>query len=194
MSDETTITTNRASDQRSDGLEEATLGGGCFWCVEAVFDRLKGVVSVDPGYAGGHVPNPSYQQVCTDTTGHAEVARIVFDPKQLSYADLLRVFFATHDPTTLNRQGADVGRQYRSVIFPQSDEQRRTAEEIIREVTAEKLYDHPIVTTIEPYTVFYPAENYHKDYFANHPDAPYCAMVIAPKVAKFRQKFADRLK
>lgn len=192
MSDETTTTT-QPSGQTS-GLEEATLGGGCFWCVEAVFDNLRGVVSVDPGYAGGHVANPTYQQVCTDTTGHAEVARIVFDPQELSYADLLRVFFATHDPTTLNRQGADVGKQYRSVIFPQSDEQRRTAEEIIREVTAEQLYDNPIVTTIEPYTVFYPAENYHKDYFLNHPDAPYCAAVIAPKVAKFRKKFAERLK
>jgi peptide-methionine (S)-S-oxide reductase len=195
MSDETDAlqTDGQASEQAS-GLETATLGGGCFWCLEPIFDNLRGVVSVKPGYAGGHVVNPTYQQVCGGATGHAEVAQIVFDPHEVSYSDLLHVFFATHDPTTLNRQGADVGEQYRSVILPHSDEQRRIAEEVIREVTAQRLYDRPIVTTIEPYTVFYPAEDYHRQYFANHPEAPYCSVVIAPKVAKFRKKYAERLK
>lgn len=182
------------TDAQANGLETATLGGGCFWCLEPIFESLRGVVSVKPGYAGGHVANPSYQQVCAGTTGHAEVAQIVFDPKQVSYSDLLHIFFATHDPTTLNRQGADVGEQYRSVILPHTDEQRATAEAVIRELTEQRLYDRPIVTTIEPFTVFYPAENYHEHYFATHPDAPYCAMVIAPKVAKFRKQYADRLK
>ncbi len=193
MSDETTTAQSGQNTTQTDGLETATLGGGCFWCVEPIFDSLRGVVSVTPGYAGGHVANPSYQQVCTGRTGHAEVAQIVFDPQQLSYSDLLRVFFATHNPTTLNQQGADVGEQYRSVILPHDDEQRRVAQEVIREITDEQLYDRPIVTTIEPYTVFYPAEDYHRNYFRNHPEAPYCMMVIAPKVAKFRKKYAERL-
>jgi peptide-methionine (S)-S-oxide reductase len=182
------------NDERTSGLEVATLGGGCFWCQEPIFASLSGVVSVTPGYAGGHVANPSYQQVCAGTTGHAEVAQIVFDPKEISYRDLLHIFFATHDPTTLNRQGADVGEQYRSVILPHSDDQRATAEAVIRELTERRLYDRPIVTTIEPVTGFYPAEDYHRNYFTNHPDAPYCAMVIAPKVAKFRKQYAQRLK
>ncbi|HZC08312.1 MAG TPA: peptide-methionine (S)-S-oxide reductase MsrA [Ktedonobacterales bacterium] len=197
MSDETDTTTTAQTAQASaqaPGLETATLGGGCFWCLEPIFENLRGVVSVKPGYAGGHVANPSYQQVCSGRTGHAEVAQIVFDPNEVSYSDLLHVFFATHDPTTLNRQGADVGEQYRSVILPHSDEQRRVAEQVIGELTEQRLYDHPIVTTIEPYTVFYPAEDYHQNYFVNHPEAPYCSVVIAPKVAKFRQKYADRLK
>lgn len=193
MSDETTTAPSGQNTLQTDGLETATLGGGCFWCLEPVFDSLRGVVSVMPGYAGGHVANPSYQQVCTGRTGHAEVAQIVFDPQQLSYSDLLHVFFATHNPTTLNQQGADVGEQYRSVILPHDDEQRRVAQEVIREITDEQLYDRPIVTTIEPYTVFYPAEDYHRNYFRNHPEAPYCMMVIAPKVAKFRKKYAERL-
>lgn len=193
MSDETTTAQSGQNTTQTDGLETATLGGGCFWCVEPIFDSLRGVVSVTPGYAGGHVANPSYQQVCTGRTGHAEVAQIVFDPQQLSYSDLLHVFFATHNPTTLNQQGADVGEQYRSVILPHDDEQRRVAQEVIREITDEQLYDRPIVTTIEPYTVFYPAEDYHQNYFRNHPEAPYCMMVIAPKVAKFRKKYAERL-
>ncbi len=195
MSDETDAkrTDGQASEQAR-GLETATLGGGCFWCVEPIFDNLRGVVSVKPGYAGGHVANPTYEQVCGGRTGHAEVAQIVFDPSEVSYSDLLHIFFSTHDPTTLNRQGADVGEQYRSVILPHSDEQRRVAEEVIREVTEQRLYDHPIVTKIEPFTVFYPAEDYHQQYFANHPDAPYCAVVIAPKVAKFRKKYAELLK
>lgn len=193
MSDETTTAPSGQNTLQTDGLETATLGGGCFWCVEPIFDSLRGVVSVTPGYAGGHVANPSYQQVCTGRTGHAEVAQIVFDPQQLLYSDLLHVFFATHNPTTLNQQGADVGEQYRSVILPHDDEQRRVAQEVIREITDEQLYDRPIVTTIEPYTVFYPAEDYHQNYFRNHPEAPYCMMVIAPKVAKFRKKYAERL-
>jgi peptide-methionine (S)-S-oxide reductase len=193
MSDETTTAPSGQNTTQTDGLETATLGGGCFWCLEPLFDSLRGVVSVKPGYAGGHVANPSYQQVCTGRTGHAEVAQIVFDPQQLSYSDLLHVFFATHNPTTLNQQGADVGEQYRSVILPHDDEQRRVAQEVIREITDEQLYDRPIVTTIEPFTVFYPAEDYHQNYFRNHPEAPYCMMVIAPKVAKFRKKYAERL-
>lgn len=193
MSDETTTAPSGQNTTQTDGLETATLGGGCFWCVEPIFDSLRGVVSVTPGYAGGHVANPSYQQVCTGRTGHAEVAQIVFDPQQLSYSDLLHVFFSVHNPTTLNQQGADVGEQYRSVILPHDDEQRRVAQEVIREITDEQLYDRPIVTTIEPYTVFYPAEDYHRNYFRNHPEAPYCMMVIAPKVAKFRKKYAERL-
>jgi len=183
-----------ADERQTDGLETATLGGGCFWCMEPIFESLRGVVSVKPGYAGGRVANPSYQQVCDGNTGHAEVAQIVFDPQEISYSDLLHVFFGVHDPTTLNRQGADVGEQYRSVILPHSVEQRATAEEVIRELTEERIFDRPIVTTIEPFTAFYPAEDYHRNYFANHPDAPYCAVVIAPKVAKFRQKYAGRLK
>lgn len=174
--------------------EVATLGGGCFWCLEPIFDSLRGVISVLPGYAGGSVADPTYQQVCSGKTGHAEVAQIVYDPAQVTFRDLLHIFFVTHDPTTLNRQGADVGEQYRSVILPHDDEQRRIAEEVIREVTSQGIYDHPLVTTIEPLTAFYPAEDYHRQYFLNHPDAPYCAMVIAPKVAKFRKKYADQLK
>lgn len=179
---------------QTSGLEVATLGGGCFWCLEPIFTSLRGVVSVTPGYAGGHVANPSYQQVCSGTTGHAEVAQIVFDPKEISYRDLLQIFFVTHDPTTLNRQGADIGEQYRSVILAHSDEQRATAEAVIRELTEQRVYDSPIVTTIEPFTVFYPAEDYHQNYFATHPEAPYCTIVIAPKVAKFRKQYAERLK
>lgn len=181
------------SDMR-DETAVATLGGGCFWCLEPIFDSLRGVISVTPGYAGGNVDNPTYEQVCSGRTGHAEVAQIVFDPAQISFSDLLHVFFVTHDPTTLNRQGADVGEQYRSVILPHDDEQRQIAEQVIREVSEQKLYDHPIVTTIEPFTAFYPAEDYHRQYFLNHPNAPYCAMIIAPKVAKFRKKYAEQLK
>lgn len=180
-------------EQRSE-LAVATLGGGCFWCLEPLFASLRGVVSVTAGYAGGQVAHPSYEQVCAGTTGHAEVAQIVFDPTQITYRDLLYIFFTAHDPTTLNRQGADVGEQYRSVILPHSDEQRTTAEAVIQELTEQRLYDRPIVTTIEPYTGFYAAEDYHQHYFANHPDAPYCAVVIAPKVAKFRTHYAERLK
>jgi peptide-methionine (S)-S-oxide reductase len=175
-------------------LETATLAGGCFWCVEAVFADLKGVESVESGYSGGHKENPTYQEVCSETTGHAEVVQVKFDPEVISFREILQVFFATHDPTTLNRQGNDVGTSYRSAIFYHTDEQRRVAEEVIREVTEEGVYDDPIVTEIAPFDKFYLAENYHQEYFANNPNQPYCAAVVAPKVAKFRQKFASKLK
>jgi peptide-methionine (S)-S-oxide reductase len=172
--------------------EQATFGSGCFWCSEAVFGSLKGVISAEPGYSGGHVPDPTYEQVCTDTTGHAEVVRIPFDPAVISYEQLVEVFFSTHDPTTPNRQGEDVGTQYRSVIFYHSEEQRDIAERV-REKAA-KRWDSPIVTEISPLANFYPAEDYHRNYFANHPEQAYCRMVIAPKVAKFRAKYAQLLK
>jgi peptide-methionine (S)-S-oxide reductase len=175
-------------------LETATLGAGCFWCVEAVFDDLKGVTDVVSGYSGGHTENPTYREVCSETTGHAEVAQIEFDPEELSFADLLRVFFAVHDPTTLNRQGNDIGSSYRSAIFYHSDAQRQTAEEIIKEVNEAGIYDKPIVTEVTPFDKFYPAEDYHQEYFANNPAQPYCASVVAPKVAKFRKQFLGRLK
>ena len=175
-------------------LETATLAAGCFWCVEAVFDDLQGVEDVVSGYSGGHKENPTYQEVCSETTGHAEVAQIRFDPEVLSYADLLRVFFSVHDPTTLNRQGNDIGTSYRSAIFYHSPEQKATAEEIIKEITAEGIYDNPIVTEVTAFDKFWPAENYHQEYFANNPNQPYCAAVVAPKVAKFRKKFADKLR
>ena len=175
-------------------LETATLAAGCFWCVEAVFDALVGVEDVVSGYSGGHTDNPTYQQVCSETTGHAEVVQIRFDPEQLSFADLLRVYFTVHDPTTLNRQGGDIGTSYRSAIFYHSEEQRQTAHEIIAEITSESIYDDPIVTEVTAFDKFWPAEDYHQEYFANNPNQPYCAAVVAPKVAKFRKKFADRLK
>lgn len=175
-------------------LETATLGAGCFWCVEAVFDDLRGVEDVVSGYSGGHTENPTYREVCSETTGHAEVTQIKFDPNEIDFADILRVFFAVHDPTTLNRQGNDIGSSYRSAIFYHSDEQKQIAEEIIKEVTAEGVYDNPIVTEVTKFDKFYPAEDYHQEYFANNPTQPYCAAVVAPKVAKFRQKFVNRLK
>ena len=175
-------------------METATLGSGCFWCTEAVFDNLKGVVSVESGYSGGHKENPTYGEVCSETTGHAEVVQIKFDADVISYKEILGIFFATHDPTTLNRQGNDVGTSYRSAIFYHSDEQRRIAEEVIREITEEGIFDDPIVTEVTPFDKFYIAEDYHQEYFANNPNQPYCAAVVAPKVAKFRQKFADKLK
>ena len=174
--------------------ETATLGAGCFWCVEAVFDDLKGVESVESGYSGGHTENPTYQQVCSETTGHAEVANVNFNPEEISFKEILQVFFSVHDPTTLNRQGNDVGSSYRSAIFYHDENQKRIAEEVIREVTAEGVYDNPIVTEVTPFDKFYIAENYHQEYFANNPNQPYCAAVVAPKVAKFRQKFVNRLK
>lgn len=177
-----------------DNIETATLAAGCFWCVEAVFDDLQGVEDVVSGYSGGHTENPTYQQVCSETTGHAEVVQIKFDPEVLSYADLLRIYFTVHDPTQLNRQGNDIGTSYRSAIFYHSDEQKRTAENIIAEVTAEGIYDRPIVTEVTAFDKFWPAEDYHQEYFANNPTQPYCAAVVAPKVAKFRQKFLSRLK
>lgn len=175
-------------------LETATLAAGCFWCVEAVFDDLKGVHDVVSGYSGGHTENPTYKEVCSETTGHAEVVQIKFDPAELDYSDLLRVFFSVHDPTTLNRQGNDIGSSYRSAIFYHSDDQRQAAHDVIAEVTAEGVYDDPIVTEVTAFDKFWPAEDYHQEYFANNPNQPYCAGVVAPKVAKFRQKFAARLK
>ena len=175
-------------------LESATLAGGCFWCLEAVFDELKGVQSVESGYAGGHVPNPSYREVCSGNTGHAEVVQAHFDPAVLSYRDLLNVFFAIHDPTTLNRQGADVGTQYRSAIFFHNDEQRRIAEDLIRELNAQKIWDDPIVTELAKLESFHVAEEYHQEYFARNPNQPYCQAVVAPKVAKFRKHHLDLLK
>lgn len=178
----------------TNNLETATLGAGCFWCVEAVFDDLKGVVSVESGYSGGHTENPTYQQVCSETTGHAEVVSVTFNPNEISFKEILQVFFSVHNPTTLNRQGNDIGSSYRSAIFYHSDEQKQVAEEVIKEVTAEGVYDDPIVTEIKPFDKFYIAEDYHQEYFANNPNQPYCAAVVAPKVAKFRQKYVSRLK
>lgn len=175
-------------------LETATLAGGCFWCTEAVFKDLKGVTSVRSGYSGGHKENPTYNEVCMGTTGHAEVVQIEFDPNELSFADLLKVFFTVHDPTTLNRQGNDVGTQYRSAVFFHNEEQERAAKETIKELDELGIYDDPIVTEVTKFDTFYPAENYHDDYFVNNPNQPYCMGVVAPKVAKFRKKFADRLK
>ncbi len=169
-------------------------GGGCFWCLEAVFTRLEGVESVESGYMGGHVANPTYQQVCTNTTGHAEVVRISYDPGRISYRELLEVFFGTHDPTTLNRQGNDIGTQYRSVIFYGDDGQRREAEKIIRELTERRAWTDPIITAVEPGKEFYPAEKYHHDYFRNNPNQPYCQFVVAPKLHKAEKKFAAKLK
>jgi len=174
--------------------QTATLAGGCFWCLEAVFDNLQGVTDVVSGYAGGTKVNPTYRQVCTGETGHAEVVQIKFEPSIISYRELLEVFFSIHDPTTLNRQGADVGTQYRSAIFYHSPEQKKTAEETIAALTEEKVWAEPIVTEVVPLDVFYPAEDYHQEYFAKNPAQGYCQMVVAPKVAKFRQKFSSRLK
>lgn len=175
-------------------FQTATLAGGCFWCLEAVFDEVKGVHSVESGYAGGHVENPSYQAVCTGMTGHAEVVRVTFDPDIVSYRDLLNVFFGIHDPTTLNRQGADVGTQYRSAIFYHDEEQKRIAEEVIKDLEGQKIWDKPIVTTLEKMDRFYGAEDYHQEYFANNRYQPYCMAVVAPKVNKFRKHYLDMLK
>jgi len=174
--------------------EIATLAGGCFWCMEAVFDDLKGILSVESGYSGGRVVNPSYRQVCDGTTGHAEVTQVTFDPEVITYTDLLKVFFTVHDPTTLNRQGNDVGTQYRSAIFYHSEEQKAAAKEVIRELGAEKLWSNPIVTEVTQFDKFYIAEDYHQEYFSNNPNQPYCQAVVAPKVAKFRKHYFDRLK
>ena len=171
--------------------EDATLGGGCFWCLEAVFQELAGVESVVSGYAGGSTSQPTYQQVCGGGTGHAEVVQVRFDPEVLGYEDLLRVFFAVHDPTTKDRQGADSGTQYRSVILYHSEVQRAAAEAVVGEVAAEGHYADPVVTEIEPLSEFWPAESYHADYFRNNPGQQYCQLVINPKVAKFRQRFRD---
>jgi peptide-methionine (S)-S-oxide reductase len=175
-------------------MQTATLAGGCFWCLEAVYRELRGVEGVKSGYAGGRRPNPTYEQVCTGTTGHAEVVQIAFDPAQISYRDLLDVFFVIHDPTTLDRQGNDEGTQYRSAIFTHDAEQDKIAREKIADLTKEGTWDDPIVTKIEPLTTFYPAEDYHDAYFERNRNQPYCQFVVAPKVAKARQKFSAKLK
>ncbi len=175
-------------------LEKATLGGGCFWCTEAVYLELKGVVDVKPGYSGGHVKNPSYKEVCNETTGHAEVVQITFDPEVVSYSEILEVFFVTHDPTTLNRQGNDVGTQYRSAIFYHSEQQKQTAQKAIELLTKDKAYNKPIVTEVTKFSVFYVAEDYHINYFARNKNQPYCQYVVAPKVDKFRKVFKEKMK
>ena len=175
-------------------LETATLGGGCFWCLEAVFQELRGVESVRSGYAGGARENPSYEQVSTGATGHAEVVQVRFDPDVIAFREILHVFFATHDPTTLNRQGGDVGTQYRSVIFHGSEAQKRTAEAVIAEIGAAGAFPDPVVTELSPLEAFYPAEDYHVDYYRSNPAQPYCRYVIDPKVSKFRMQFFDKLK
>ena len=174
--------------------EVATLAGGCFWCLEAAFGQLRGVERVQSGYSGGHVPSPSYEDVCTGTTGHAEVVQITFDPQVVPFRDLLHVFFTIHDPTTPDRQGGDVGTQYRSAIFYHTPEQRAEAERVIAELEAEKVWDDPIVTQVTPFEKFYPAEEYHRDYYRRNPDQGYCRAVIAPKVAKVRKLYLDKLK
>lgn len=174
--------------------ETIVLGGGCFWCTEAVFDRVRGVVDVESGYSNGETVNPSYEQVCTGRTGHAEVVKVVFDPEEISLHEVLEIFFVVHDPTTLNRQGNDVGTQYRSGIYYTDDEQKRVAEEVIREITDSKTYRSPIVTEVRPLTNYSKAEAYHQDYFLNNPNQGYCAFVVGPKVEKFQKTFAKYLK
>jgi len=178
----------------SSGTEVAVLGGGCFWCLDAVFRGLNGVTSVESGYAGGTRANPTYEDVCMGRSGHAEVVRVTFDPAVLSFRDLLTVFFTIHDPTTLNRQGNDMGTQYRSVVYCETPQQRATVQDVIRTLTAGKLWESPIVTEVADAAPFYPAEGYHQDYFERNASQPYCAFVVAPKVAKFRKAFSERLK
>jgi peptide-methionine (S)-S-oxide reductase len=175
-------------------LEAATLGGGCFWCLEAVFDEVRGVQDVVSGYAGGFVVNPTYRQVCDGKTGHAEVVRVTFDPTVITFREILEIFFAIHDPTTLNRQGADVGTQYRSAIFYHSSQQKETAQTVIAELNADRVFDKPIVTEVTGVTKFYAAEDYHQEYFRKNPYQPYCQVVVSPKVAKLRKSFAAKLK
>jgi len=182
------------SEAKSQQKEVITLGGGCFWCIEAVFNELKGVDKVESGYSGGSVANPTYRQVCSGTTGHAEVVQVTFDPAVLSLKDVLGVFFTVHDPTTLNRQGPDTGTQYRSVIFYRNEAQKATAEQTIGEIQAAKLWKDPVVTEITPFKAFYKAEDYHQEYFKLNGEAPYCRLVIAPKMAKFREHYRDKLK
>jgi peptide-methionine (S)-S-oxide reductase len=178
----------------SQSKEVATLAGGCFWCLETVYDQLRGVEDVVSGYSGGRQPNPTYEQVCSGATGHAEVVQVTFDPQLISFRDILGVFFAIHDPTTLNRQGGDVGTQYRSAVFYHTPEQKTVAEAVIAEVNASGIWPKPVVTQMAPFEAFYPAEAYHQEYFARNPNQGYCQVVVAPKVAKFRKQFLDRLK
>ena len=176
------------------GHETITLGGGCFWCLEAVYDQMKGVHSVESGYMGGHMDNPTYEAICTGQTGHAEVVQVTFDPAVVSFREILEVFFVIHDPTTLNRQGNDTGTQYRSVIFYHSDAQRVIAREVMDSLTKEQVFSNPLVTEVVPATTFYMAESYHQEYYANNPQQPYCTYVVSPKVAKFREKFLEKVK
>ena len=173
-------------------METATLGGGCFWCLEAVYDEMEGVISVESGYMGGHVDNPDYHAVCTGKTGHVEVVQITFDPEVTSYRDILEVFFAIHDPTSMDRQGNDAGTQYRSVIFTHSEQQRRTAQQLIAELDSDAMSGRKIVTQVRPASKFYEAEAYHQEYFKNNPGQGYCSFVVAPKLKKFREKFAEK--
>jgi len=175
-------------------IETATLGGGCFWCIEASFDEIKGCINVESGYAGGELVSPTYEQVCTGTTGHAEVVQVTFDPDVISFKEILEIFFTVHDPTTLNRQGADAGNQYRSVIFYHNKKQKEIAEQVIAELNTTKIWDNPIVTQIEQFKRFYRAESYHKKYVSRHPETRYCQIVIAPKIAKLRKKYREKLK
>jgi peptide-methionine (S)-S-oxide reductase len=185
---------NNGQMQQPSQTEVVTLAGGCFWCLEAVYDQLRGVIGVESGYSNGHVANPTYRQVCGGNTGHAEVVRVTFDPSVVSFRELLEIFFTIHDPTTLNRQGADIGTQYRSAIFYHSPEQERVAHEVIDELNKEKLWNNPIVTEVTPVSNFSVAEDYHQEYFANNAYQPYCQVVVAPKVAKFRKKYFEKLK
>ena len=182
------------SPMENKNLEVATLAGGCFWCTEAAFSIIKGVERIEPGYTGGTVPNPTYEEVSTGTTGHSEAAQIFFHPTVISYKEILEIFFTMHDPTSLNRQGADVGTQYRSAIFYHIPEQKAIAEKLIEELNAEGIWNKPTVTTLEPLNVFYNAETYHKDYYKKHPKEPYCQAVIAPKIAKLQHRFIDKIK
>lgn len=188
------LSTLNFAQKMDNKLEEATFGAGCFWCVEAIYELVEGVVHVESGYSGGHIENPSYKEVTTGKTGHAEVARVIFNPEIISYTELLEVLWHTHNPTTLNRQGNDIGPMYRSVIFYHSEEQKRIAEASLKKTDASGLWDDPIVTTIEPLQNYYVAENYHQNYFENNPNAGYCSYVIAPKVAKFKKDFKHLLK
>ncbi len=189
------ITVSSMGNNSLNGKSElATFGGGCFWCVEAIFERVSGVTKVESGYSGGQVANPTYKQVTTGMTGHAEVVQITFDPEKVSYLELLEIFFKTHDPTTLNRQGADVGTQYRSLVLYHSDEQRKQAEEVISDLDGAGIWNDPIVTKVEPFEVFYTAEGYHQEYFENNPNVAYCRLVIQPKLEKFEKVFKDKLK
>jgi peptide-methionine (S)-S-oxide reductase len=181
-------------DSSKESLKLATLAGGCFWCLEAVFADLKGVEKVESGYAGGEMPNPTYRQVCSGTTGHAEVVQVTFDPKVISFKELLEVFFVIHDPTTPNRQGADQGTQYRSAIFFHTEEQKKIAEQVIKEIGKAHLWTAPIVTEVAPFTEFYKAEDYHQEYYENNPNQPYCQVVIEPKLVKLRKHFLGKLK
>jgi peptide-methionine (S)-S-oxide reductase len=179
---------------QEDRAETATLAGGCFWCLDGAYRDLRGVISVESGYAGGHTVDPTYEQVCTGTTGHAEVVRVTYDPNEITYRDMLEVFFSIHDPTTLNRQGADVGTQYRSAVFYHDEAQREVAEEIVAELERDGVFEDPIVTEVAALQAYYPGEDYHQDYYRQNPGQGYCQVVVAPKLAKFKARYASRLK